>query len=200
MELIAGPIKGYKAFSPDLTCRGFQFQIGQTYELPSGEEPVPCKRGFHFCLVPIHCNHYYHKSYKPRYAEIEAWDVINDGDKSVARKILIVREISLDEWESLEGRFEGNRKTYYIKRGKIHREDGPAIEYADGRGITKEWYIRGLRHREDGPAFEYANGDKVWYQYNNIHRKDGPAFERGDGYKEWWENGICFRCYRPPDW
>ena len=43
---------------------------------------------------------------------------------------------------------------------KLHREDGPAIEYANG---TKYWHLNGKCHREDGPAIEYANGDKYWY-------------------------------------
>lgn len=44
--------------------------------------------------------------------------------------------------------------------GELHREDGPAVEYAHG---AKFWYRYGLLHREDGPAIEYANGDKRWY-------------------------------------
>ena len=44
--------------------------------------------------------------------------------------------------------------------GKLHREDGPAIEYADG---TKEWWLNGKLHRTDGPAVEYADGTKKWY-------------------------------------
>ena len=51
-------------------------------------------------------------------------------------------------------------KRWYLPNGNLHREDGPAVEYADG---TKEWYLNGQRHREDGPAIEYANGDKRWY-------------------------------------
>jgi len=50
-------------------------------------------------------------------------------------------------------------KSWYIDE-KLHREDGPAIEFADG---TKEWYLNDKLHREDGPAREYANGDKYWY-------------------------------------
>jgi hypothetical protein len=44
--------------------------------------------------------------------------------------------------------------------GQLHREDGPAIEYADG---DKEWWINGECHREDGPAVECADGTKLWY-------------------------------------
>ena len=28
---------------------------------------------------------------------------------------------------------------------------------------TKEWYLNGKLHREDGPAIEYADGGKEWY-------------------------------------
>jgi len=27
----------------------------------------------------------------------------------------------------------------------------------------KVWYLNGKRHREDGPAIEYADGYKAWY-------------------------------------
>tara|TARA_S200002703_G_C3666348_1_gene204568 strand:- start:291 stop:584 length:294 start_codon:yes stop_codon:yes gene_type:complete len=49
---------------------------------------------------------------------------------------------------------------HWLLNGKLHREDGPAIEYADG---GKYWYLDGKRHREDGPAIEWADGDKCWY-------------------------------------
>ena len=50
--------------------------------------------------------------------------------------------------------------TYYNEKDQPHREDGPAIEDADG---SKEWWVNGKLHREDGPAIEYANGTKAWY-------------------------------------
>ena len=44
--------------------------------------------------------------------------------------------------------------------GKLHREDGPAIEHTDG---AKEWFVNGTRHREDGPAIERNDGSKDWF-------------------------------------
>jgi hypothetical protein len=32
-KLIKGPIDGYKAMNDDMTCRGFKFAIGKTYEM-----------------------------------------------------------------------------------------------------------------------------------------------------------------------
>ena len=79
---------------------------------------------------------------------------------------------------------EGNKR-YYSDREMYtrHREDGPALEYADG---GKEWWINDKRHREDGPAIEWASGDKEWWINDKLHREDGPAIEYADGDKEWW--------------
>jgi len=59
-------------------------------------------------------------------------------------------ECKVDEW--------GDKQ--WLLNGKRHREDGPAIEFADG---SKEWCLHGKWHREDGPAIEWADGTKVWY-------------------------------------
>jgi len=52
-------------------------------------------------------------------------------------------------------------------------KNGPKI---DKRG-NKFWYKNGELHREDGPAIEYANGNKFWYKNGELHREDGPAIE-----------------------
>jgi hypothetical protein len=46
-----------------------------------------------------------------------------------------------------------------------------------------------VRHREDGPAVEYADGSIAWYLNGKLHREDGPAFEGVNGYKSWYLNG-----------
>ena len=47
-----------------------------------------------------------------------------------------------------------------------------------------------LLHREDGPAIEYANGDNTWYLNGTPHRTDGPAYISNDGSKSWYVNGV----------
>ena len=42
----------------------------------------------------------------------------------------------------------------------LHRENGPAVEWANG---VRSWYQNGKRHRTDGPAVEYPTGSKSWY-------------------------------------
>jgi len=53
-----------------------------------------------------------------------------------------------------------NSTKWFNLEGKLHREDGPAVEYANG---DKSYYINDKFHREDGPAVEWANGDKAYY-------------------------------------
>lgn len=68
----------------------------------------------------------------------------------------------------------------------LHREDGPAIEWADG---DKWWCADGKLHREDGPATEYSCGTKHWYVNGKRHREDGPAIEYSCGTKYWYLHG-----------
>jgi hypothetical protein len=82
-------------------------------------------------------------------------------------------------------------EVYRDENGELHREDGPAIEYADG---GKDWYWYGKCHRQDGPAYEDANGFKVWYWHGQYHRQDGPAIEDADGYKAWYYHGQKIDC------
>ena len=53
---------------------------------------------------------------------------------------------------------------------------------------TKRWVLNGKLHREDGPAVEWPNGTKFWYLNNKWHREDGPAVERSNGTKQWFLN------------
>ena len=36
---------------------------------------------------------------------------------------------------------------------------------------TKAWYQNGKFHREDGPAIEYADGRKYWYQNGRFTKR-----------------------------
>ena len=62
---------------------------------------------------------------------------------------------------------------------------GCLIDQYDG----KYWYKNGEWHREDGPALEFADGSKAWCKNGEWHREDGPAVERADGSTVWYLNG-----------
>jgi|SRR5579859_2184614 len=80
---------------------------------------------------------------------------------------------------------------FWFLDSRLHREDGPAVEYANG---YKAWYLRGQRHRINGPAVEHGNGNKEWYVYGKCHRLDGPAMERIDGFKFWHYQNKYIEC------
>ena len=55
---------------------------------------------------------------------------------------------------------EKGTRRYYNKDNRLHRTNGPAVEYADG---TKRWLQNDQYHRIDGPAMEYPTGDNRWF-------------------------------------
>jgi len=80
---------------------------------------------------------------------------------------------------------------WYNESNQLHRENGPAIEWADG---NKGYYINGKLHREDGPAIEWASGSKLYFvngkrlteqQFNNRNKScEGKVVEiEGVKYK-----------------
>ena len=90
------PVKGYKVFNPDWTCRGFQYVCPGTFE----EDVIPstCNAGFHFCLKAADCFNYYDFDPKNKVAEVIALgDVDCRGDKCCTNKIQIVREVPWSE-------------------------------------------------------------------------------------------------------
>jgi hypothetical protein len=70
--------------------------------------------------------------------------------------------------DQLGNKFWKNRKE------KIHRIDGPAVEWIGG---GKAWYVNGEPHREDGPATIYENGDKEWWINHIIYETKESYFD-----------------------
>ena len=64
-------MKAYKGFDANMTCRGFQYAEGETYETDSA---VLCETGFHACLEPMDVFGYYHPSNGAVIHEVEVAD------------------------------------------------------------------------------------------------------------------------------
>jgi hypothetical protein len=86
----------------------------------------------------------------------------------------------------ITGRVVSDGAQYWCKGGQLHREDGPAVEYANG---NKSWYKDGKLHREDGPALIICGGAQYWYKDGKLHREGGPAVEYSDGSSSWYKDG-----------
>lgn len=57
---------------------------------------------------------------------------------------------------------ENGNKVWINEKNKIHREDGPALEFASG---SWEWLLNGKRHRVCGPSINWR-GRYQWYVDN----------------------------------
>ena len=101
-------VKGYKAFDADLSCRGFQYEIGQEYEME--ESPCTCSTGFHFCKEAADVFKFYDfNAEKTRVCEVESYgEVDEEENKCATNKIRIVREIVWEEFLSLCNSGKGN--------------------------------------------------------------------------------------------
>jgi len=87
-------MKGYKGFDKDLRCRGFQYEIGKTFN-HTGSTSL-CNSGFHFCENPFDVWGYYPPG--SRFAEVEGDEVSGQTDsdsKRVCKSLKIEAELSL---------------------------------------------------------------------------------------------------------
>ena len=103
---------GYKAFDENLKCRGFQFEVGKTYDTGIAKEDLQlCSDTvFHFCreLHRIENVSDYCIS-KSRVCEVIAeGDIVTDGDKYGTNKLTILREIPREELNEYNNRNSGN--------------------------------------------------------------------------------------------
>ncbi len=89
------PVKGYKGFNADMTCRDFKYEIGGTYE---SDDAIRCgNKGFHLCEDAIDVLAYYAPG-TSRFCTVEGDGKIDQGgpDTKVAcSRISIGAEISL---------------------------------------------------------------------------------------------------------
>ncbi|WP_260601762.1 hypothetical protein [Pseudomonas aeruginosa] len=85
----------YKGFKQDLTCRGYQFEIGGTYKHEG--EVEACASGFHSCEYPLDVFGYYAPG-ESRFAIVKASGQLSrhDDDSKIASATLVVEaEISM---------------------------------------------------------------------------------------------------------
>ena len=96
---------GYKGFDKNLKCRGFQYEIGKTFE--EDVEPKCCERGLHFCELPLDVLNYY--DYSPidgsRFAKVEALGTIDKREDKVATNKLRV-DSELTFWDLFKLQFK----------------------------------------------------------------------------------------------
>jgi len=84
-------------------------------------------------------------------------------------------------------------KTIKLKKHEIAPSNFTGI--IESENGNKYWYKNDKLHRIDGPAVEYLGGTKEWWIEDKLHRVDGPAIEYSSGHKEWWINKSVYNVY-----
>ena len=179
-------MKAYKGFDKDMKCRGFQYEEGQTYELPEGEKAELCERGFHACEAPLDCFGYYRPS-DSVYHEVEldgVTDETGDDSKRVGSKIKIGARLDIARLCRLQ--FE------YVKEhctNENNAEEGKpatagyrgAATAGDSGAATAGSY--GAATAGDSGAATAGDRGAATSRGSSSVGKNGLACARGDGVK-----------------
>jgi len=100
-------IKAYKGFNSDMTCRGFQFEVGKEYE-ESGKIEA-CENGFHACENPMDVMDYYFigkDGHIARFCQVEqSGDIDRRENKVASSRITIKAELKFADFIKLAVNF-----------------------------------------------------------------------------------------------
>ena len=93
-----GTVVAFKGFDAEFKCRGYQFEVGKTYEHDG--KVIACESGFHSCENPLDVLSYYSLC-DSKFAVVEVSGELSrhDGDSKIASARLHIKaELSLPEF------------------------------------------------------------------------------------------------------
>ncbi len=206
-------MKGYKVFNPDWTCRGYQFEVGKTFE--EDVKPECCDRGFHFCTKASDCFNYYRFDPNNKVAEVEAVgdiDTHSDDTKCSTNKLHIIREITWQEVLELVNLGKactglcnsGNRNSG--NRNSGNRNSG---DWNSGDCNSGDWNS-GNRNSGDWNSGDCNSGD--WNKTSNAvgcfntEQQKLKFFDKETDMtlEQWWNSDARYLMnqidFRPADW
>ncbi|EHF5802623.1 hypothetical protein J3V84_004178 [Salmonella enterica subsp. enterica serovar Kentucky] len=196
----------FKGFNKDLTCRDFQFAIGETFHHDGKVEA--CGSGFHACECPFDVFSYYPPA-ESRYAETISFGVIDreeEGDTKIASaSITIKSELTLPQfiqrgiewiWSKIDKSLEqqimtGNRSaatnTGYRSAATNTGDWSAATNTGDWSAATNTGYQSAATNTGDLSAAEVSGSQSV-------------AASLGiEGKARASEGGAIVLCYRDED-
>ena len=176
---------GYKGFDKNLKCRGFQYEIGKTFE--EDAEPKYCERGLHFCELPLDVLNYY--DYSPidgsRFAKVEALGTIDKREDKVATNKLKV-DSELTFWDLFKLQFKLVFEKVETSTTKVLTSGYKAISSSLGlkarakankgwiivvdwqQGENYNWYINEIYHSKvGGKILDTEIKSNTWYWFEN---------------------------------
>ena len=190
-ETIKGKeVIAYKGMNSDMTCKGFQYEIGETYKT---DKAKLCNYGFHACLMPKDILCYYPQDKGSRYFKVKLYGEISECEKFdtkvAATEITILEEITDNFNEVIE-------TTEWWKNDNVldllhYQEDFVIIQRPkdqlynfidkEGNYLSDEWFIN-VYDFHDGLAI-IQRGDGLW----NYIDKQGNILSN-----EWFSDAYSF--------
>ena len=180
-------MKGYKAFLSDMTTRhgdNTVYEVGKTYTV-EGEVKI-CENGYHFCKKCADVYDYYSKPC--RICEVSVTGAVQtQGNKSVGRKLKILRELTADEISSLcnsGDRNSGDRNSGNRNSGNRNSGDCNSGDCNSGN-----------RNSGDCNSGDRNSGDRNSGNRNSGNRNSGDCnsgdWNSGDWNSGNWNSGYC---------
>ncbi|ECL8250925.1 hypothetical protein FT056_22590 [Salmonella enterica] len=187
----------FKGFNKDLTCRDFQFAIGETFHHDGKVEA--CGSGFHACECPFDVFSYYPPA-ESRYAETISFGVIDreeEGDTKIASaSITIKSELTLPQfiqrgiewiWSKIDKSLEQQIMTGNRSAATNTGYQSAATNTGDWSAATNTGYQSAATNTGDLSAAEVSGSQSV-------------AASLGiEGKARASEGGAIVLCYRDED-
>ena len=195
-------MKAYKGFNKDMTCRGFQFKEGETYE---ESEAKMCEKGFHACLNPLET----FKFYSPAKSVYHVVDVEGDVQKNEEDSKIVGKTIKIGARLDVAGlcraHFEFVKSNCEDSNSNVAGDCGSAAAGDEGsaaagdRGSAAAGYYGSAAAGDEGSAVSRGSVSV---------EKNGIAIARGNGIKakgglgsilllaEEFENSYEIKCWK----
>ena len=180
-------MKGYKAFLSDMTTMhgdNTVYEVGKTYTV-EGEVRI-CENGYHFCKKCVDVYDYYSKPC--RICEVSVTGAVQtQGNKSVGRRLKILRELTADEISSLcnsgncnSGNWNsGNRNSGNWNSGNCNSGNCNSGNWNSGNRNSGNWNS-GNWNSGDCNSGDWNSGDCNSGNCNSGNRNSGN-----------WNSGDC---------
>ena len=149
-------IIAYKGFNQDWTCRGYQYEVGKTYEHRG--DVKACESGFHACEYPLDVLSYYSPAVS-KFAVVKmSGEISKDSDdtKIASAKITIETEINLPEMV---------KKAVEWIKGKVDWDAAKVSNTGDWSAATNTGYRSAATNTGDRSA---ATNTGDWSAATNI--------------------------------
>ena len=195
-------MKGYKAFLSDMTTRhgdNTVYEVGKTYAV-EGEIKI-CENGYHFCKKCVDVYDYYSKPC--RICEVSVTGAVQtQGNKSVGRRLKILRELTADEISSLWNSGDWNSGNWNSgdwnsgdwnsgNRNSGNRNSG---DWNSGNRNSGDWnsgnWNSGDRNSGDWNSGDWNSGNWNSGNWNSGNRNSGD-WNSGNWNSGNWNSGYC---------